>query len=665
MKTLMVNSLCGIKNQMYSSEQYVDSSRKHKITNGFFDINSLFWSEMFSPDNVKELICQAQKRLVNDTSPKTLAVINNPEQFYTTYLEALESLYIPSSKQILFQSLETLEIICSLFSKIYFKPFKLSIASGYVHSEFSSKDLLDMCLLPFCNPYLQFIKTKVIPQIINYSPQILVLTGKPNIASFAIAKIIKEKIPDIFICSADNESDYFSLRKIQKFLSKNTTFFSTYNCVIFGDTETSLLQIKQALSQKVVDLNVVPDIMFSLDGGNTIKQTSNNVNLQSNNKINFVNSNLNVINLKLFPHNHCYWNKCSFCGINSKYTLSNNNSWDVDSAIKTLEKLHKNGAEKFWFLDEAIPVEVLYELSTQLIARKININWHVRTRIEPQYTDKNFINVLKKSGLKHILFGFESAAERILEVMKKYSFDFDYLEISEKIVSFFNEEGIKVHFSAILGVPTETQKEMHETSMFLKYLYNNYPNFSYNVNSFYLDIGSEMYKRWEDYGVSSLSFPCSPKYFLDNHINWNSFSTNYKLDFIEKEQKELMLQQYPWYPKGTLVGPNTFFSFWEYSRYSLHELFNSKNNESNKIKNKKVKLSPFVSFLQYNSDQWLLYNLKNHHYVIGGEVLNEIASAVDETIDLSNILKKHTKPHKDHIQSLLLQLTRMEFFIAK
>ncbi len=186
MKTLIVNSLCGIKNQMYSSEQYVDSSRKHKITNGFFDINSLFWSEMFSPDHVKEIIYQAQKRLVNDNSPKTLAVINNPEQFYTTYLEALKSLHIPSSEQVLFQSLETLEIICCLFSKMYSKPFKLSIANGYIHSKFSAKDLLDMCLLQFCNPYLQFIETKVIPQIINYSPQILVLSGKPNIASFAM-----------------------------------------------------------------------------------------------------------------------------------------------------------------------------------------------------------------------------------------------------------------------------------------------------------------------------------------------------------------------------------------------------------------------------------------------------------------------------------------------
>ena len=142
MKTLIVNSLCGIKNQMYSSKQYVDSSRKHKITNGFFDINSLFWSEMFSPDHVKEIICQAQKRLINDTSPKTLAVINNPEKFYTTYLEALESLHIPSSEQVLFQSLETLEIICCLFSKMYSKPFKLSIANGYIHSKFSAKDLL-------------------------------------------------------------------------------------------------------------------------------------------------------------------------------------------------------------------------------------------------------------------------------------------------------------------------------------------------------------------------------------------------------------------------------------------------------------------------------------------------------------------------------------------
>lgn len=664
MKSLIVNSLCGIKNQMYSSEQYIDSSRKHKIANGFFDINSMFWSEMFSPDHVKEIICQAQERLINDTSPKTLAVINNPEQFYTTYLEALDPLHIPSSEQVLFQSLETLEIICCLFSKMYSEPFKLSIANGYIHSKFSAKDLLDMCLLQFCNPYLQFIETKVIPQIINYSPQILVLSGKPNIASFAIAKIIKEKIPGIFICSADNESDYYSLRKIQKFLSKNTAFFSTYNCVIFGDTETSLLQIKEALSQNVVDLNSVPDIMFSLDNGITIKQTSNNVCLQHN-RTSFVSPSLNVINLKLFPHNHCYWNKCSFCGINAKYTLFNNNLWDVDSAIKTLEDLYKNGAKKIWFLDEAIPAKVLYKLSTQLISRKIHIDWHVRTRIEPQYVDENFIKVLKKAGLKHILFGFESASERILKIMKKYSFDFNYLEISEKIVAFLNVEGIKVHFSAILGIPTETQKEMYETSTFLKYLYNNYPNFSYNVNSFYLDIGSKMYKRWEDYGISSLSFPCSPKYFLDNHINWNSFSTNYKLDFVEKEQKELMLKQYPWYPKGTLVSPNTFFSFWEYSRYSLCEIFKYKNKETCEIKNKKVKLSPFVSFLQINSDQWMLYNLKNHHYVIGGDVINEIATTVDKTIDFSNILKKHTNPYKEHVHSLITQLTRMEFFIAK
>lgn len=665
MKTLIVNSLCGIKNQMYSSEQYVDSSRKHKITNGFFDINSLFWSEMFSPDHVKEIICQAQKRLINDASPKTLAVINNPEQFYTTYLKALEALYIPSPEQVLFQSLETLEIICGLFSKMYSKPFKLSIANGYIHSNFCAKDLLDMCLLQFCNPYLQFIETKVIPPIIKYSPQILVLSGKPNIASFAIAKIIKEKKPDIFICSADNESDYYSLRKIQKFLSKNTAFFSTYNCVMFGDTETSLSQIKQALSQKVEDLNCVPDIMFSLDDGITIEQTSNNVCLQYNNRTSLVSPSLNIINIKLFSHNHCYWNKCSFCGINSKYTLFNNNSWDVDSAIKTLENLHKNGAKKFWFLDEAIPAKVLYQLSTQLISHEIHIDWHVRTRIEPQYVDDNFIKVLKKAGLKHILFGFESATERILGIMKKYSFDFNYLETSEKIVAIFNAEGIKVHFSSILGIPTETEKEMHETSMYLKYLHNNYPNFSYNVNSFYLDIGSEMYKCWEDYGISSLSFPCSPKYFLDNHINWNSFSTNYKLNFIEKEQKELMLQQYPWYPQGTNISPNTFFSFWEYSRYSLYNLSELKNDKKDKIRNKKVKLSPFVSFSQFNSDQWLLYNLKNHHYVVGGDIIREIATAEDNDTDLLYIPSKYISPYKEYAYSLISQLTRMEFFVYK
>lgn len=195
----------------------------------FFDINFLFWSKMLAPQRVREILSLAKNRLEGNLSPKVRAVLQKPETFFETYIEAMKALETPDTDQVLFRSLETLEIICYLHSKIYSKPFVLTLSEGYVHSKFSALDLANVCLLPFCNPYLPFIETEVIPRIVGHQPDILLLTGKPNIASFAIAKIIKKRFPNSFIVAAEHESDYYSLQKIKNLLISNTAFFP---CII-------------------------------------------------------------------------------------------------------------------------------------------------------------------------------------------------------------------------------------------------------------------------------------------------------------------------------------------------------------------------------------------------------------------------------------------------
>lgn len=665
MRILTLNALCGIKNQLYCQDQYVDFEKKRNISNDFFDINSLFWSEILDIRHISDLIERAQNELKYDESPKIQAILKKPEIFFDTFFEALNVLKVPVSEKELFQGLETLEIICHLHTKLYSMPHKLTLSQGYVHSKFSALDMEKTCLLPFCNPYLTFINTQIIPPILDYQPELLILTGVPNLPAFAIAKLIKLKIPNIFIIAKDHESDYYSLQKIKNLLYKNTAFFSVYHCAVLSNYSDTIIRIKQwYLDRENNDINDIPGIIYSLDNGTNITRTVSESHFLLDDTLNIDNyHSFNVQNIKIFPQNHCYWNQCSFCGINSKYEILKNQIWDEKKAASRIKTLYQLGIKRFWLLDEAIPPKVLRTLATYIIQQDVHITWHIRMRIEPQLVDKSLIRLLLKAGLRHILFGFESACERILALMKKNNHNYDYLEIAEKLVHEFTSEGIQVHFSAILGFPTETEEERHETTDFLRYLQNTYTLFSYNLNSFYLDIGSKIYHRWEDFDILRLSFPCAPKYFLENHLDWNTAISPQHTDSIHKEQENVMEQQYPWYPKGALINPTVFFAFWEYSRYTLYESAMIRTKDEYYFHSEQlIILSPKVSQCQLDSGIWMLYHLKSHHYVIGGSIILDLINA-DNNCSFYEFINSYKGKYKKRAENLIIELTRKEFFI--
>lgn len=662
MRVLRVNSICGVKNQMYRLDQCIDFNKARKIENNFFDINSLFWSQIFAPSNVKHTLEIAKTRLINDTSAKIKAVLQSSEEFYSMYLKAIKSIDFPQSPENLFNCMETLEIICLLHTKLFSTPYKLTISNGYIHSKYSALELADNCLLPLCNPYLDFIYSEVIPEIQSYNPEILVLTGRPNIASFAIAKIMREWKPNVFIVGAEHESDYYSLKKIKELIITNTALFSIYHCITLGDSYESISKIKNVLSHpSEIHIDSVPNIIYSLDGGDTIHQTKIQYRIKNSNYKSLAPDKRFAMNIKAFPNNHCYWNKCTFCGINSKYTNKQNKTWDIESLILRLKTIQNSGVENVWFIDEAIPVDILCRCANEIINNNLHIKWHVRTRIEKEFADMGVVDLLWKAGLRHILFGFESASTRILSMVNKFNGNFNYLETAEKIVSSFSNKNVLVHFSSIVGFPTEIKSEMLETIDFLKYMIKTYKNFSYNINTFYLDIGSKMYRRWETFGIESLSYPCSPKYFLENSLDWNCMVAPGKYELIRNEQEKAMAYQYSWYPKGALISPSVFFSFWEHSRFAL---INHKRNTKKKSKfdiYSQIVLAPFVSFSCVSKDSWMLYNLKNHNYITGGDVLNDIAKANNKNVRFCEIINKY-EYDREQVIDLLSQLSRMEFF---
>ena len=665
MRILRVNSLCGVKNQLYCPEQNIVNKSCIHISDGFFDINSLFWSKIFSSQHVGDLIRRAEIELTQEENPKIQAVLNAPERFFASYKDALTAIDVASGEMVaskLFQALETLEIICTLHSRLDSAPFVLTLPQGYIHSKYSALDMEHTCLLPFCNPYLDFVLQNVIPPILEYRPDVLILTGAPNLPAFSIAKQLRKTMPDIFIVAADHESDYFSLEKIGDLLVRNSAFFSVYHGIMLrnGPELQSKLKLWNHRPSKA-DLDDISNLIYSLDGGKTIVRTAEapvptwepTGNEQSKD---------HVCNIKLFPQNHCYWNQCSFCGINSKYGSICNGAWDVGVALAQIGQLHSHGMTKFWFLDEAIPAVVLSSLAEQLCSSRFDIAWHVRTRIEPAFA--GMAKVLALAGLKHIIFGLESASKRILALMEKTTGEFDYLETAEQIVQAYTAEGIQVHFSVIFGFPTETEDERHETMLFLTYLQNRYSLFSYNINSFYLDIGSKIYRRWESYEILSLSFPCAPKYFLENHLDWNNAVSPGRGEAIQKDREHLMMLQYGWYPEGALIRPNVFFAFWEFGRFSLcQEGVGGEPEPSALDMGKTISFSPMVSFCRLPSGRWLAYHLENHHFVVGGDILHELTKAAEDKSSFSSFLFKYKGSYKTKGKELISQLHTKGFFV--
>lgn len=665
MRVLRINSLCGIKNQLYCPEQSIDVKTFTGISDGFLDINSLFWSKIFDSQHVWDLIQHAGSELSQNQDLKIRAVLNAPERFFASYREAIKIINATPQEITpikLFQAAETLEIICTLYSHLVSSPFILTLPQGFIHSKYSALDLERTCLLPFCNPYLDFIQQDVIPSILSYHPDILILTGAPNLPAFAIAKIARKILPDLFIVSADHESDYYSLEKISGLLIRNSAFFSVYHCVVLQSNPQTELKLKEWKEQSsTTGLDSIPNLIYSLDGGNTIVKTAEAFIPILELVVKDWSKDF-AYNTKLFSNNRCYWNRCSFCGINSKYGSSCNETWDIGDAFYKIRQLYSNGIKRFWFLDEAIPATALKSVAEQLTMSDIDIAWHVRTRVDPGFIA--LAKILAAAGLKHIIFGLESASKRVLNLMQKTNENFDYLETAEQIVKAYTSEGIQVHFSIIFGFPTETDEERQETILFLIYLQQHYNLFSYNINSFYLDIGSEIYQRWENYDITSLCFPCSPKYFLENHLDWNNAVSPDRTTAIQNDKDYLMMRQYNWYPESALIRPDVFFAFWEFGRFSLwRESLGHDLGTPTLDKNKAIVFSPMVSSCQLLSESWLVYHLKNHHFVVGGDVLHDLLESAQVKSSFSTFLLRYKGPYKAKAEDLVSQLYNKGFFV--
>lgn len=159
----------------------------------------------------------------------------------------------------------------------------------------------------------------------------------------------------------------------------------------------------------------------------------------------------------------CYWGKCTFCTHSYIYgqRYSKQRSCTLVDELEGLSK--KYNTRYFTFSDEAVSPHSLSDVSNQIIERCLDIRALAMLRFEKKM-DASLFEKMRKAGFTFLLFGLESANNRILSLMQKGASK----EAARDILKKSREAGIWNHLFLFFGFPTETWEEAMETIEFLR-----------------------------------------------------------------------------------------------------------------------------------------------------------------------------------------------------
>lgn len=625
------------------------------------DATNLFWTHIFDTKNIERIIDK-----IVPLSPKYIAIVSDADTFIKQ-IEIAKNSVCNSDVTVkeFFCYLETFSIVCKIYSEYVFNPHRLTIQNGFEVNNYSASQIYHDCLDNQKNPYLNFIRQYVLPQIRKSSVPVVFIDGAPTFYNMAICRLIKKEFSNIHICISRHSSEYYSLNKLELYLTQNEYLFKMVDSVIleyFDETEKQLLSVLENGG----DLSTVSNLIYKNE--DKIFVTPYKLNKQNYTPvIESQYSSSELVNVHLQPYNMCYWNKCTFCGINKKYHFNNDNAVQnaLEISLNYLKEHLPKGIKYIWFIDEAIHPQKLKYIADFFIQNNIDIIWQVRCRVEKSLLDKNLIEQLQKSGLKELRLGLESASLNILKAMNKFDEDFSF-EIVEKICAAYSDAGISIHFPMIIGFPGENSYERKKTYDYLHYLCEKYPFVSFNLNVFNLDISSHIFCYPDRYEIKEIYYPCPLQDFLGNILQWDRGHDLEKQLFVERDQymREIL---YPWMPADACLKPHIFYRLSETVRHTLRWKFQGNSTipvtDASSI-NPQTELS-IPSALVYGFDTkhnvYIIYNWQTHHYMIGNEHLIfifdffKMAHTISDAIDYLTMYDPNVYISKD-LNILFLKL---------
>ncbi|MCB2189740.1 MAG: radical SAM protein [Deltaproteobacteria bacterium] len=632
MKPLWLRGVSGLYQEFYQPDTDALVSATNIIDNNLLDSGRIFWSSLLQPERIMNVVSALEENIHNPTHqiPQFLGVMADKSKFISDILDYRTSICDQGEgPRQFFCKLETLAILCEMYSRFEFYPFRLTVQNAFLLDEVSAREIVDNCQCVSHNPYLVFIKSVILPLVLDYSPEVIFCIGRISYFHIALAIMVKNKLSDVHISFTRHSSEYFSLNKIAKYLKNNAKLFSVIDSIVlehFDEIEQALLEGLEA----DVDLSNMPYILLFKKEPQLLKNATReaypSVVTGRNPQVpGLVLSPDKFYDIHFEPQVKCYWNKCIFCGINKKYTY--------DDYLQTKEQIEQkinNMCSRvpkksfLWFIDEAIHPSKLRLIAEHLVLNNYNFVWQARSRINSDLLANGLPEKLAQSGLKELRLGLESGSLKILRLMKKFEEGFT-LNIVNQIVRTYYDYGVSIHFPMIIGFPGEDLADRQKTYELLSNLREKYSTFTFNINIFNFDICSPLFKTWDNYAISAISFPCSPYDYIGNIITWDD-PTKTDESILNHERNAFMREKlYNWMPPNSFIAPTTFYRLSETIRNTLPWKNDvSAFEDSDLPSDKSIQLSPGIVICKRINGECLAYNWSTHHYIEGDETMLHI-----------------------------------------
>ena len=197
----------------------------------------------------------------------------------------------------------------------------------------------------------------------------------------------------------------------------------------------------------------------------------------------------------------CPWGRCSFCTHHHSYLKYRQRP--VELVVEDLAALKRAyGCRRFNLLDEMIPPGRLRRLGRAIKAAGIDICYSAYAKPVKAF-DQTVLCQAADSGCRLILWGVESASQRILDLMEKGTNAADMSVVLESA----RRCGIMNLVFVMFGFPGETEEEFLKTISFLEQ--HRQAVSALSKGTFVLLEGSRIYKNPERYGIKGLCPPIS------------------------------------------------------------------------------------------------------------------------------------------------------------
>jgi radical SAM superfamily enzyme YgiQ (UPF0313 family) len=158
----------------------------------------------------------------------------------------------------------------------------------------------------------------------------------------------------------------------------------------------------------------------------------------------------------------CYFGKCAFCNVGYGEAEVFSQLQGDTLLDQMLDLGDRFQSRRIFFVDEAMPPRLMRAIAPRLAELGVPIRWGGCMRFE-RTLDREFLDLSARGGCSMILFGLETASERMIDRMVKGV----RLENVGRILRESHEAGIWNHTFFFFGFPGETLEDAQQTVNFV------------------------------------------------------------------------------------------------------------------------------------------------------------------------------------------------------